>query len=259
MNPEEAQEYLRLSVATIDAVTKDNISGSTFTGVIVTQDGNLVTAHLGDSPASAIIIGKDGDLKHVERLIVDHRPAESETEKEGRSLSGRIFYDQRGRRQADDYDISINLTHALGNAAFGDVLSHTPEVAFHDMQKLLQEGDRLLLLVTSDGAHNETRSITHQTHAPTIASGLMRNWSLADISDQIAANSRLIRDNVTVTLLEVERGKGAVIAIFDGHGGSETSDQAQRIFLNLTERFAQQDKPASIEALASTVALEERL
>lgn len=257
----QAQEYLLHSVAAIDLVTKDNDAGSTFTGVIVTRDGSIVTAHLGDSPASAVIIGKDGNLKEVVPLIVEHKPGRGM----GSSSSSRTFFDDGDYRSTTitrdgrERLASIAMTRALGDATFGDVLSHTPELHVHEIQKRLQEGDRLFLLVTSDGAHNVGRGVTHFGHAETIAERLRRNTSLAEISNQIAADSAPIRDNVTVALLEVEEGKGAIVAVFDGHGGSQTSDQAEKILREVTERFDKNDTSATIEEVARLVALEERL
>ncbi len=251
MEPAQAKEYLRIGVAAIDEVTRDNKSGSTFTGVIVTKDGDLVTAHLGDSPASAIIIDKYGNLKEAVPLLVEHKPGDGL----GTSASGREFFDN-GEYRIINYDdqqnrLGVAMTHALGDAQFGDVLSHTPELHVHQIQKRLREGDRLFLLATSDGAHNVGRGITHYGHAEIIAERLRQNASLAEISNEIATASARIRDNVTVALLEVERGKGAIVAVFDGHGGSETSDQAERVLRALTERFDRKDSSETIEEVAA--------
>ncbi len=259
VEPEQAKEYLRLGVAAIDEVTKDNTSGSTFSGVVVTEDGDLVIAHLGDSPASAVIIDKDGNLKEAVPLLVEHKPGDGL----GTSPSGREFFDN-GKYRIINYDdrenrLGVAMTHALGDAQFGDVLSHTPELHVHQIQKRLREGDRLFLLVTSDGAHNEGSGVTHHGHAETIAKRLSQNKSLAEIASQIATDSAPIRDNVTVALLEVEKGKGAFVAVFDGHGGSETSDQAEKILRELTERFDKEDTSATTEEVARLVALEEKL
>lgn len=259
MEPGQAMEHLRLGVTTMDEVTKDNNSGSTFTGVIVTKDGDLVTAHLGDSPASAVIIGKDGGLKKVVALLHEHKPGDSA----GRSSSGREYFDDGAYRIIDcggeEGSIGVAMTHALGNAHFGDVLSHAPELHVHEIQQQLDEGDRLFLLVTSDGAHNQLSGVTHAGHAETIAERLEQSASLEQISRDIATNSAQIRDNVTVILLEVEKGKGAIVAVFDGHGGSDTSEQAQNVLQRLTEQFDQKDQSARFEEVAKRVALEERL
>jgi serine/threonine protein phosphatase PrpC len=258
MNAEQAKEYLRLGVALIDEATKNNRSGSTFTGVIVTEDGNLVSAHLGDSPASAVIIDKYGNLRECVRLVVEHKPGEGP----GTSPSGREFFDNGSYRAITSDDgwgrLGVAMTHALGDAPFGDALSHTPELHIHQIQERLQTGDRLFLLVTSDGAHNERKGVTHHGHAENLAERLTQNRSLSEISNQIAADSASIRDNVTVALLEVEKGKGAIVAVFDGHGGAETSDQAKRILRELSERFDNKDSSAPIEEVVEVVALEER-
>jgi len=101
--------------------------------------------------------------------------------------------------------------------------------------------------------------VTHAGHAETIAERLEQSASLEQISREIATNSAQIRDNVTVTLLEVEKGKGALVAVFDGHGGSDTSEQAQNALRSLTEQFYQRDQSATFEEVAKRVTLEERL
>ncbi len=113
--------------------------------------------------------------------------------------------------------------------------------------------------MTSDGAHNESTGVTHRDHAATIAARLREKTTLGEISNQIAADSEPIGDNVTVSLLEIEKGKGAIIGIFDGHGGSGTSDQAQRALGELTERFGKEERSAAIEEIAKLVTLEERV
>jgi serine/threonine protein phosphatase PrpC len=242
MDSEQAIEYLRHTVTRMDEVTKNNDAGSTFTGVIVTKDGNFVTAHLGDSPASAVIIGKDGKLKEVVALTKDHKPGNNS----GTSPSGKEYYEEYGYRYLDD-GTGVAMTRALGDAHFEDVLSHEPELHVHDIQAQLQEGERLFLLVTSDGAHNKYKGVTHGDHGVTIADQLQQGTSLTHISQMIASNSEAIRDNVTVALLEVEKGKGAIVAVFDGHGGSETSDQAQSVLHEITEQFAQEAEQVALQ------------
>jgi serine/threonine protein phosphatase PrpC len=264
IDPEQAMEYLRHTVKAMDEVTKNNDAGSTFTGVIVTKDGNFVTAHLGDSPASAVIIGKDGNLKKVVTLIQDHKPVVGS----GTSPTGIPYDDLLDSRNDVIYRVINNndperkagvaMTRALGNAHFGDVLSHEPELHVHEIQKSLQEGERLFLLVTSDGAHNENIGVTHEGHGLTIAEELRRGSSLADISKTIASKSADIRDNVTAALHEVKPGICAIVVVLDGHGGSDTSDQAQSVLQEITDRFAQKAETAAIEQLAKQVALEKR-
>jgi len=254
MEPEQAMEYLRHGVTAMDEVTKHNTSGSTFTGVIVTKDGDFVTAHLGDSPASAIIIGSNGTLKRVVPLTVDHKPGKCT----GTSPSGLEFEDLDGYRRVEGAG-GIAMTRALGDARFGDTLSHEPEIKLHQIQSQLEAGDRLFLLTTSDGAHNERKAVTHSHHAETIAKELGENAPLQSISEQIATNSAMITDNVTVTLLEVEKGRGAIVAVFDGHDGSETSARAQQVLLDITERFNQMEQAAPREREARLSELRDRL
>lgn len=234
LTAEQSVQFLTDTIAAIDADTRDYESGSTITSVVVTEDGNLVTAHLGDSPASAIVIGEQGVLKDVVQLIKDHRPANDPTLWEAED--GTFFQDVKGRRLVLGAG-SINVTHALGDRNFGAALSHQPEIRTHVIQAQLQPGDRLFVLLTSDGAHNKKKEITHSSHTDTLVRGLQRKHSFDQIARQIAVGSKDIKDNVTVLLLEVEVGKGAVLGVFDGHGGSETSQRACDLFKTYVETF----------------------
>jgi serine/threonine protein phosphatase PrpC len=227
----EATQFLEQSISRIDTHTRCNASGSTLTGVIVTETGDVVTAHLGDSPVSALIIGKDGGLKQVFKLTEDHKPSLEQIS--GIAHDGTTFHDFDGRRYVVGTG-SINMTRAIGDRPFGGALNHEPEIKTHRIQEQLTPGDRLLLLVTTDGAHNEYVGITHSEHAKTIQRGLAENLPLNKIARAIANESADIQDNVTVLLLEVEAGKGALLGVFDGHSGSQTSQQAR----SLLERYA---------------------
>jgi len=230
----DAATFLADRIAKIDSKTRLNESGSTLTGVIVTETGDVVTAHLGDSPVSAVIISGEGKLKSVLQLTQDHKvPPGTRSE---RAADGTYFEDHGGRRRIGNNN-SINMTHALGNRRFGAALSHRPEIKTHLLQERLVTGDRLLLLITTDGAHNDSTPITHAAHAKTIESGLEQGLSLNLIARKIAKDSAGLQDNVTVLLFEVQSGKGACIAVFDGHAGSQTSQQACCLFQDYAKDF----------------------
>ncbi len=226
LSEEEARSFLIDSIARIDRETTYYEAGSTLTSVIVTKTGELVVAHLGDSPVSAVIIGEDGELKRVLQLTEDHKPS---VELQSGVAGGIAYEDFMGRRSVLGAG-SINMTRALGDRRFGDALSHEPEVNTHHIQDQLRPGDRLFLLVTSDGAHNERIGVTHGQHADSIQRGLAANLSLNRIAQQISDSSAPIQDNVTVLLLEVQVGKGVIVGVLDGHSGCETSQKACSLF-----------------------------
>jgi serine/threonine protein phosphatase PrpC len=235
LSTEEATTFLSQTIDTVDRRTRHNDSGSTLTGVVITHNGDVVTAHLGDSPVSTVIIDENGKLKRVQQLTVDHDISNQTGWKV--APDGTLFQDTSGRRVLDDGS-NINMTHAIGDCRFGQALCHQPDIHAHNLQEQLAPGDRLFLLITTDGAHTGKGIINHSTHARTIERGLQNGRSLNRIARQISDNSAPIEDNVTVLLLEVHIGTGAAIAVFDGHAGFETAQQACDLFQSISEDFA---------------------
>jgi serine/threonine protein phosphatase PrpC len=235
LSAEEARTFLSKTIDRIDRKTQQNKSGSTLTSVVITHDGDVVTAHLGDSPVSAVVIDANGNLKQTKQLTIDHDVLGSR--EWTTAPDGIRFRDTRGRRNLEDGS-SINMTHAIGDCQFGKALCHQPDIQTHKLQEQLTPGDRLFLLITTDGAHTGKGIPDHSTHAHTIERGLRGGRSLNRIARKISDDSAPIQDNVTVLLLEVHVGTGAAIAIFDGHGGCETAQQACDLFQRIAESFA---------------------
>jgi serine/threonine protein phosphatase PrpC len=234
-----AQDFLRDRIAKIVAATQEHKSGSTLTSVIVTRTGDIVTAHLGDSPVSAIIVSEDGKLKEVRQLTRDHEVPPGK--RYHVAPDGTCFRDEEGRRFLES-GASLNMTHAIGDRRFAGALCREPEVNIHHLQGDLVPGDRLLLLITSDGAHSDGTRITHSTHAETVRRGIQENITLDQIAFIISRNSATLGDHVTVLLLEVKAGEGAFAAVFDGHAGSQTAHEACSLFESYVREFAQEDR-----------------
>jgi serine/threonine protein phosphatase PrpC len=221
-----AVEFLRHVIETIDYFTKNLDSGSTFTGAVITSEGNVVTAHLGDSPASVICLDQACNLRFIQLLTPPHLPEQSERCRV--ASDGTKYFDTPHYRYLVNQDESLGLgiavSRALGDRIFAGAVSHEPEVCAHKFESNLSEGLRAFLLVTSDGA-GKPSGPSHTQHAFYLSRALRAGRSLSEIASGIAANSRISKDNVAVVLVEVKQGTGGMAAVLDGHGN--TADVAQ--------------------------------
>jgi serine/threonine protein phosphatase PrpC len=229
VNRETAERFLLDATEAIHDATEDTIgSGSTFTGAIITEQGDIVTAHLGDSPASYIVINARGELVDVALITKSHVPTESiaiVTAADG------VRYTDMGSyrylvHDDDTVGMGIQIIRSFGDKEFGGAISREPEISYTNLQKHLDAGHRVLLLVTSDGAHEESHpELRHDLHAVRIADLLGQDQTLQEISSDIVRScERLGPDNISVVLVEVKRGSGAIVAVLDGHG--DTADVA---------------------------------
>ena len=111
-------------------------TGTTFVGAAVTEEGNIVTAHLGDSAALRIIYDPVTQEVDIKRLTQDHKPKHEADYRYGVVQRGtKLFV----KNQFGDI---INMTHALGAKEFDDVLSRTPDINTDSMEELKQAFDR---------------------------------------------------------------------------------------------------------------------
>ncbi|MBV6500988.1 MAG: hypothetical protein CJBNEKGG_03482 [Prosthecobacter sp.] len=229
MNEAQAAALLEKSTRSIAKDTSTHMnSGSTFTGAVVTENGNIVTAHLGDSPAAAIIYDPKTGKADVVRLTEDHTP--SQEQKIITHKNGERTLEMDGRVWGKEHALAVN--RALGDGDYGQGVSKTPEVQAHDMSKYHAEGKKVFLLVASDGALKEKRGITLERHAEELVKHLKKDphAPLDKVAQKIVSNSLGSQDNVTAALVEVTPGKGAVVGVFDGHGGAQTSQTAVESF-----------------------------
>jgi len=221
-----AAEFLRQVIKTIDSLTKNLDDGSTFTGAIITKQGNVVTAHLGDSPASIIVLDQAYNLKFIQLLTPPHLPGGvdgCQVARDGTKYIDTTHYryllNENGSRGA-----GIAVCRALGDRTYAGAVSHEPEVLHHDLQVDSFEGQRVFLLVTSDGA-DRVGGPSHTQHAFYLSRALQAGKSLSEIASGIAVNSRGSNDNVAVVLVEIKKDVGGLVAVLDGHG--KTADVAQ--------------------------------
>jgi serine/threonine protein phosphatase PrpC len=214
-----ASEFLGHVIERIDSLTKNLNDGSTFTGAIIIPGGGIVTAHLGDSPASVICLDRNNSLRFIQQLTFPHYPEKVTTPQT--ALDGTRYQDTRHYRHLLRHDGSrgkgIMLCRALGDREFGGAISHEPELGNHHFESSFTSEQRIFLLVTSDGAHNP-KGVDHTKHAFYISRELQSGSTLSDIANGIACNSLTNKDNVAVVLVEIKQGTSGIVAVLDGHG-----------------------------------------
>lgn len=214
-----ATTFLRDVIDEIDQRTRSHQDGSTFTGVIILRDGTIVTAHLGDSPATAIVLNGNCELLYTQALTFDHFPRI--TGKEEMAHDGTRYFDTKRYRylikQDGSQGLGIAVTRALGNVRFGAAVSHEPEVRIHSFKVDRLSFNRIFLLVTSDGAH-KVGGPDHIHHANYLSSALKTGRDVSTIAQDIAISSLSSSDNISVVLVEVQHDEGGIVAILDGHG-----------------------------------------
>ncbi len=248
MTEAQARELLARTTGALAQDTANHGShGSTFTGAVVTKEGNIVTANLGDSPAAAIVYDPVTGKTEVVRLTVDHTPS---TEfKQFSNAQGETWFESGGR-----VNRTLAVNRALGDIDVGPGVSKTPDVTTHDLAKYRADGKKVFLLVASDGALKENKGITIEAHAETLAKALRENPNvpLEVVAKQIVANSLRSGDNVSAALVEVKPGNGAAVAIFDGHGGAQTAQTAVEEFNRITDNVQQKGVDKAFEHRKTT-------
>ncbi|MCD6035285.1 MAG: Protein phosphatase, partial [Rickettsiales bacterium] len=248
MTATEAEKFLKGSIATLVEKTKEHQSGTTFTTAALTNDGHIVTAHLGDSPAVLFVRDPQTGKVEVVRITVDHDTA---------------LYNARN---------SLAVNRALGDKAFEGTISREPEIGVHALSKYA--GKEVFLMVCSDGAFNEKFECLHferyaelleqefKKGKPTIeeltkkiiAKALEGQKGSKDVEDRrledarakgMWVNKAYVSDNVTITLAKIEPGKTGILSVMDGHGGAETSELVSKEFKGMVKEKAR-DKAKSI-------------
>lgn len=237
MDEQQAERFLSDLTGELAQKTKNDKSGSTFTGAIVTGNGNVVTCHLGDSPAAAIVYDPATGSAQAIALTKAHKPG-----KEFKEFKvGNEHWAESGGRIINSRGDNIALNRALGDVPFGKAVSKNPDIASHDLSQYRRDGKRIFLLVASDGALKKSKGITLEAHANTLAKHLKEapDVSLSNVAKEITDNSLATNDNITVTLVETVPGRGAVIGLFDGHGGGQTAEAAVKHMAEIVGKIQQ--------------------
>ncbi len=224
----EAAELLRRCVSRLDEVTRDHLEhGSTFTGAVVTRHGNIVTAHLGDSPAAAFVYDPRTGAMEVSRLTMPHTPSIATRHF---AIHGQHWRERGGRVEVPGVPGSISVNRALGDMQYGSAVSKEAEIALHDVARFHAQGKTVFLMLASDGiivGRDLERSLAGLAETLRGALSDKAHDSLTDHAGRLVQHClRPGGDNVTVTLTEVKPGRGVFAAVLDGHGGARTADVA---------------------------------
>lgn len=232
---EKAQGFLAGLFGDAAQATSRHVSGSTGTAVLLTQDGRLDAAYLGDSPVVLFVRDpKKGDV-FVKKLSRDHHAAFVREKKKVEEAGGRVH--RNGRVGG-----SLMLSRAFGDATIKGVLRE-PEFAAIDIRKYTDEGKEVYVLVSSDGLYDDAKPADYIAPLKkAIAEG--KEDRLAEVFAAHAHKSGS-EDNITALVYKVpaKMKSGLFLAIADGHGGGQASRKVAKVFADGAETLRQKPAP----------------
>lgn len=177
---------------------------------------HVTTANLGDSSAYIVILNSDHRIQTAKRLNTFHKPTDDSEYKRIKEENGDVFF---GR---------LNGILALSRA-FGDKkhenkgISHMPDIS--PFEQKLSEGQQAYVIVACDGLDN-----IKETEIGTI---LSKHWkkSPSTIANYLVRNAFAngSTDNISAAVIPVNKIPVSA-AIFDGHGGSNVSNNLGKYF-----------------------------
>lgn len=207
--------------------TKNFGNGSTMSIAIITPDKKVVTANMGDSPmyaclengATIPLYEEDSfnNKNKIDALNLYHLKRTVFVEDGLISLSDGSF---------------LSMTRALGDFVFEGNIIRLPHINIHDFsQKSVgnmgrYKQQKVSILVASDGLVERTNKINYIPD--TNCTEEMFKQIKSDLINQS------ISDNITLLMTDLITEETKIMAVFDGHGGDETSDYAQK---SLEKRF----------------------
>lgn len=215
--------------------TSRHVSGSTGTAVVLTQDGRLDAAYLGDSPVVLFVRDPKTDEVFVKKLSRDHHAAFGHEKKKVEEAGGRVH--KNGRVGG-----SLMLSRAFGDATIKGVL-RDPEFATADIGKYTGEGKEVYILVSSDGLYEEAR--------PGDYIGPLKKAIAEGKEDRLAevfaahAHKTGSEDNITALVYKVptQMKSDMFLAIADGHGGGNASRKVAGVFADGAETLRKKPAP----------------
>lgn len=215
--------------------TGRHVSGSTGTAVVLTREGRLDAAYLGDSPVVLFVRDPATDEVFVRKLSRDHHAAHEDEKKKVEAAGGRVH--KNGRVGG-----SLMLSRAFGDATIKGVL-RDPEFASVDVGKYTDAGKEVYLLVSSDGLYEEATPADYiAPFKKAIAEG--REGRLAEV---FAAHAHKTgsEDNITALVYKVPAKMEADIflAVADGHGGGRASRKVAKVFAAGAETLRKSPAP----------------
>ena len=210
---DEAAEVLRDAYANAANATRTADGGSTATTAIVTPDGRLTIAQVGDSPV--IVFVQDARTGQIEayNFTVDHSPM---AERARIEAAGGFVQDGRVNGM-------LATGRAFGDRSVGPGVTADPDINTYDLYSRIDKDDRIFVVVGSDG-------LTDYTDLDSLGENIKRGGSSQDIARNMVESARNAAlqgegpyyqsDNISAAVVEVRPGmkEAAVISVMDGHG-----------------------------------------
>ncbi|MGB4057116.1 MAG: hypothetical protein WBK77_03425, partial [Alphaproteobacteria bacterium] len=224
LNATEAKDYLRGIIKdasdTADRVLADagNIKdwgGSTVSGAIVTPDGHIAHAHIGDSPIIAYVVDAQGNVTGTHVLNTLHNPDPYATHLIGEN-SGKESYQNLVADKTGKFEGTVKISDLTKN-----------------------KGDRIILVAASDGVLDKVgdapRTMTNveearkyivgqvqkvaESYAPHIEAQLKKGGDASDIARSIVNGSQKY-DNTSVaaTIIDPENLPKNPVALLAADG-----------------------------------------
>ncbi len=217
LNIQDAREFLAEAFHAAVVDTNKYRSGATGTGVVISQDGKLNAAFLGDSPVVIFTHDpKTGDVT-ARKITRDHHASIASEKEKVEDAGGQVHANGR-------VDGRLMLSRAFGDAGIAGVL-RTPEFARADLKKDIDAGHDVYVMVGSDGAFEGTR---HRAYIAPLKQAIAEGetGSLSSIFAAFAYQNGS-SDNITAAVYKIpaQQDGDLFIAISDGHGGRHAAEK----------------------------------
>lgn len=218
----DARKFLADAFHAAAVDTNKYRSGATGTGVVISRDGKLNAAFLGDSPVVIFTHDKaTGDVT-ARKITRDHHAAIASEKEKVEDAGGHVHANGR-------VDGRLMLSRAFGDAGIAGVL-RTPEFVLADLKKDIDAGRDVYVMVASDGLFDNLRP---RAYAAPLKQALAEGkaGSLSDIFTALAYHTGSA-DNLTAALykLQAKQDSDIFIALSDGHGGKAAAEKVVETF-----------------------------
>ncbi|MER2520568.1 MAG: hypothetical protein ABTQ34_07765 [Bdellovibrionales bacterium] len=225
--------------------------GSTATAVFVGPE-NIGIANIGDSPAYMCIVNDSGVVR-IQNLLKgahpvtrkeynhEHKAINPDEQQRVKSAGGEII--QRGKYLR--LSGRLLVTRSFGDMACAPGMSSTPDTLFMPFPEL-KDGERLLIVVGSDGLNQGLNEIDSSQIAGIIAAGInaQKNDLAGYLTEMAFARNPGKSDNITTLVLEYAKPPVNITAaiVCDGHGpeGGDGANISEKAVTGLHHEFEAQ-------------------
>ncbi|MDI1227737.1 MAG: PP2C family protein-serine/threonine phosphatase [bacterium] len=218
----DARKFLAEAFHAAAVDTNKYRSGATGTGVVISKDGKLNAAFLGDSPVIIFTHDKTTGDVTARKITRDHHAAIASEKEKVEDAGGRVH--ENGR-----VDGRLMLSRAFGDAGITGVLRE-PEFVSVDLKKDLDAGRDVYVMVSSDGLLEGTR---HRDYIAPLKQAIADGATdaLADIFTALAYHNGS-EDNLTAAIYKIpaKQNGDLFIALADGHGGKAAAEKVVETF-----------------------------